>query len=387
MSFLNSIALWGLLAISLPIILHFWNGKRGKTIAWAAMDFLQISENRVSKGIKFENLLVLLLRVAMIILLVMILAKAFWNSDSIKSDLKIAHVINGDKALWDEFRFEIQQALENEELVFLASDPPQLIESTTSLFEREVLVAQNLQATLDILPAELDSLVIYLPNSSLDHNFFLSSIRPNFQISSQENSPFPSSIQTTENVILKAGPSGILLPQTVKSTDSMNLDFSERSINVSMEIREEEKQTVRAALASISEVYGFSFKESEGLDSAQIVFTNQKIENLDSEKLYFISGVSDYVTEKNELVFADYFTYSTSEKVRQGQLPELILEEFLEFSGLDKKSGPLDPKSLEQRFLVREDSDTEKAKADEWLWVLLLGTLICERYLALKKGI
>ncbi len=387
MSFLNSIALWGLLMISIPIILHFWNGKKGKTIAWAAMDFLQISENRVSKGIKLENVLILLLRIVMIILLVMILAKAFWNSTSEETDSKIAHVVNGDKALWEEFRFEIEQALEREEYVFLASDPPQLVESIDVLFQQESSSFLNLQATLDQLPVDLDSLIIYLPNSNLHDDFFLTSINPNFKISTQASVYNPSLVRTTENKILKANEQGILQSQKVSSTESIDLDFSESPIYVTYSVDEIEKETVYAALASISEVYGFSFKETESQDSAQLVFSNQVMDFSDHEKLYFVSGVSEYSDKSNQLIFADNFTFESSELVRQGRLPELILEGFMDFKGLERKSSPMDKEFLEQQFLVHEDSKMQKGKASELWWILLLCTLISERYLALKKGI
>ncbi|MEO0018865.1 MAG: hypothetical protein RLZZ522_2148, partial [Verrucomicrobiota bacterium] len=37
MIFLNSLLLWGLLAASIPVIIHLLNRRRHKTIQWAAM--------------------------------------------------------------------------------------------------------------------------------------------------------------------------------------------------------------------------------------------------------------------------------------------------------------------------------------------------------------
>lgn len=387
MSFWNPIALWGLLAISIPIILHFWNGKRGKTIAWAAMDFLQISENRVSKGVKLENLLVLLLRVLMIVLLVMIAAKAFWDANSATARLEIAHVLPAQKALLEEFRFEIQQALEQDELVYLASDPPERIESAASLFEWEGVASQNLQATLDQLPVDLDSLIIYLPNSNLSDDFYLVSLRPSFQISDQERTFGGSSFRSSDGAVFKVADTGFLERQKMNTTQDVSFDFFDKSILVSMKMGEEEKRTVSAALASISEVYGLSFQETNTLDSAQIIFSNRQIQNPDPKKLYLISGYSGYSVQQNERFFPDSFTFAASEQVRQGQFPELILEAYLLFRGIERKPSDLDVTSLEQRFLVRKKSDIEEAKASEMWWILLLVSLILERYLALKQGV
>ena len=58
MLFLNSIMLWGLLAVSIPIIIHLLNRRRHKTIYWAAMQFL-LKATRESRGKKkLRNFLV-----------------------------------------------------------------------------------------------------------------------------------------------------------------------------------------------------------------------------------------------------------------------------------------------------------------------------------------
>ncbi|MCX6875111.1 MAG: BatA domain-containing protein [Verrucomicrobia bacterium] len=51
MLFLNPLLLWGLLAASIPIIIHLLNRRRHKTIQWAAMQFL-LKATRESRGKK-----------------------------------------------------------------------------------------------------------------------------------------------------------------------------------------------------------------------------------------------------------------------------------------------------------------------------------------------
>ena len=43
MSFLNPIMLFGLAAVSVPIIIHLLNRRKFQKVVWAAMKFLQIS--------------------------------------------------------------------------------------------------------------------------------------------------------------------------------------------------------------------------------------------------------------------------------------------------------------------------------------------------------
>ncbi|MEM9081588.1 MAG: BatA domain-containing protein [Verrucomicrobiota bacterium] len=62
MSFLQPFMLWGLLAISVPIIIHLLNRRRHRTVKWAAMDFL-LKATRESRGKKkLKHVLILTCR-------------------------------------------------------------------------------------------------------------------------------------------------------------------------------------------------------------------------------------------------------------------------------------------------------------------------------------
>jgi hypothetical protein len=391
MSFLNSIALWGLLAISIPILIHLWNGKRGKTIAWAAMDFLTDAENRVSKGIKLENWLVLLLRILLIGLLVLILSQLFWNKSEIAQEKKIAHVLYGEKALWEEFRFEIQQAIERGELVMSVDNPAKEITSVEELLSLENVSYSNLQATLDQLPEDLDSLILYLPNSNLALNsdFYSSPVLPSFQIGEAlAGNPKIQKIKTRVNRIFSLNENGILDSVNVAEGENITFDFSTKAIPVLIQNSNGESQFIEAALSSITEVYGLDFQLTENLDSANLVFSNKAIGKLDPEKLYFFSNLISYPESDNQVIFVNSLDFDESELIRNGQLPELILEKFLRHIGVNRKSTPFNSTSIADRFLLKpKNSSTQKANLNELLMSLLLGTLLIERYLAFKQRI
>ena len=59
MSFLQQPLLWGLLAASIPIIIHLLNRRRHKTVQWAAMEFL-LKATRESRGKKKLKYLIIL---------------------------------------------------------------------------------------------------------------------------------------------------------------------------------------------------------------------------------------------------------------------------------------------------------------------------------------
>ena len=48
MGFLNAPLLWGLAAISLPIVIHLLNRRRFDVVRWAAMDFLLEAQREIT---------------------------------------------------------------------------------------------------------------------------------------------------------------------------------------------------------------------------------------------------------------------------------------------------------------------------------------------------
>jgi len=59
----------GLAAISLPIIIHYLFRSRYRVVPWAAMQFLKKSLEETTRRIQFRELLLLLMRIALLLLL------------------------------------------------------------------------------------------------------------------------------------------------------------------------------------------------------------------------------------------------------------------------------------------------------------------------------
>ena len=75
MSFLQPALLWGLLAVSIPIIIHLLNRRRHRTVKWAAMDFL-LKATRESRGKKkIKHLIILTCRALAVAALVFAIAR------------------------------------------------------------------------------------------------------------------------------------------------------------------------------------------------------------------------------------------------------------------------------------------------------------------------
>lgn len=77
MTFLNPALLWGLAAISIPILIHIFNLKKTRKIEFSTLMFLKEIEQSKYKRIKLKQLLILLCRIAFIIMLVLMFARPF----------------------------------------------------------------------------------------------------------------------------------------------------------------------------------------------------------------------------------------------------------------------------------------------------------------------
>src|SRR5947209_38018 len=75
MSFLAPYLLWGTLAAGIPVALHFFYRSRYRVVPWAAMKFLLTSIEQTSRRLRFQELLLLLARVAVLLVLGLALAR------------------------------------------------------------------------------------------------------------------------------------------------------------------------------------------------------------------------------------------------------------------------------------------------------------------------
>lgn len=75
MNLLAPYMLWGAAAAGIPIALHFFFRSRYRTVPWAAMKFLLMSIEQTSRRLRFQELLLLIMRCALLALLALALAR------------------------------------------------------------------------------------------------------------------------------------------------------------------------------------------------------------------------------------------------------------------------------------------------------------------------
>src|SRR5262245_38446265 len=75
MTFLSPLLIWGTLLGVIPIIIHLLNRRRFRRVEWAPMHYLKLTIQRNRRRIQLEELLLLLLRIALPVLMFIGLAR------------------------------------------------------------------------------------------------------------------------------------------------------------------------------------------------------------------------------------------------------------------------------------------------------------------------
>jgi hypothetical protein len=73
----------GLGLVAVPILIHFFFRRRHRVVRWAAMDFLLAALRKQKRRMEIENLILLLLRCAAIVLLAVAVARPAWNAPAL----------------------------------------------------------------------------------------------------------------------------------------------------------------------------------------------------------------------------------------------------------------------------------------------------------------
>ena len=101
--FLNSALLWGLALASIPLIIHLLFRRRFRQVEWAPMRYLKLTIQRNRRRIQIEQLLLLLLRTAVIIVLVCMVSRPILNAAGIgrwlSGDTRTSHILLLDDSL------------------------------------------------------------------------------------------------------------------------------------------------------------------------------------------------------------------------------------------------------------------------------------------------
>jgi hypothetical protein len=116
--FLNPYMLWGLLAISIPVIIHLFNFRKHKKVYFSNVKYIQELKLQTQKQSRLRHLLVLLARILAIICLVLAFAQPFIPASTSVTANRSANVVS----IYVDNSFSMQAEATNGELFSLARD-------------------------------------------------------------------------------------------------------------------------------------------------------------------------------------------------------------------------------------------------------------------------
>lgn len=184
--FATGALLWWALAGLIPIALHLWFQRQRREVTWAAMQFLVSALQKQSRRIRLQQMLLLLLRVAILITLAIAAAQPFLNSTSsawmgltrppllwvgvLDTSYSMQYRDSTRQSRWEQAiaraRNQIEQLQPGDGIILISlSNPPRVLFSevtfdrTTALLELDKLSpsdsGSDLNATLALLEQTL----------------------------------------------------------------------------------------------------------------------------------------------------------------------------------------------------------------------------------------
>lgn len=379
MTWVNPVFFWGLLGISVPILIHLWSGRKGKVISWAATAWLNPQESQSSRSLKLDHRLLLLVRILLWIALILLLVGIWWKGFLKSEEKTIVHGVVPDEQIAAEFRFELNQAQERGgKVVWLSEGLPPFDLETRGL---EDFDPKGLQAYLDELMVNSDAVHLYLKGLSGEFSqagYWVKS--PPIIHLSQEVNPSHSGVwfQLDSGRFLGKGNQGVLEIKELNPSRQAALN-SPILVNLA-NVEVEKVEPLKASLEAITEVYGLQFSESN-LTDAKVVFTSdQELEGSENQLVLHTESLGKHA-------LSNPIHQPWKEVIEKGVLPELILKKVLPHFGIDPDSRKLSQAQIAQKFhSIPESKLARTSNSSEVILLIILALFGLERFLAFRSN-
>ncbi|MFN3381543.1 MAG: BatA domain-containing protein [Runella zeae] len=417
MEFLNPLMLWSALAVAIPIALHFWHQKKGKLLPWAATQWLTEKDLQPAKGIRLDNILLLFLRCLLLLMLTFYLAKPILKNTATSSNYSKIHLVQPSEWVINNFRFEIEGALQKGEKVYWISHVPAPLENLAAIptvSDFDPLVLQTFLNEVDGLHSTEKGIQyeLYMTNDAtfgdVSTIYTSSPVVLHSVVDSSQKVP-QNYFSLTNNKKVYVNKAQLL---TVGDELPSNLKFADKAVHqgvieVLLDTKDSlERQTIKAAFESFKDVYQIEFLVDEHLQTSKkydMVLTDKTslLQNqaaFTPQTLCFVLGnAAGSFSELNQerfgevIYLAERLTPQTSEMVYNGQLPEWLGEWLVRGFGLIRSTALRSPKQLQSIFKVRsKENQALRQKSAEGgfsksILLLLVLVLIIERWLSITK--
>jgi hypothetical protein len=407
MELLNPLMLWGGLAIAIPILLHFWHQKKGKVIEWAATQWLIEKNLQQSRGIRLDNLLLLLLRCSLILLLCFFLSKPLVNWLNNESANKKIHLIQPNSLVVNNFKFEIEEAQKKGEKLYWIQANPLPIEDISQIPINKDFNPIIFQSCLNRMSEVTDKehLELYFINQQnltqvgtifVPNPFGLHTVVDSLN---KATKPYLAFANNSQKLFVNATNQLVTNTELDKNGKYADNPIQNSAINVLIVNTDKaEKQTINASLKALAEVYQMDLSvDTELADNKKYdwVFSDRipaQAKAFSMSTLYILSNTnqipnSRLTYKKNIIQTRLSLNPQSSELVFNGELPEWLGEILIRHYQLNPTSYALSQQQLNGLFKYSRHRQTPEES--EFLKILLLAFIFIfgiERYIAIRKN-
>lgn len=397
MGFVEPAFLWGALAIVVPIAVHFWHQKRGKPLPWAATLWLTERDQQSSRGLRLDNVLLLIVRCLLLIVLAILLSQPLLNWVKKAQAVQRVHLVQPRAFVADNFRFELAEARKNGERIYWADETPEPFDDERKPSPKKSyrFDALTLQSAINQISPENTELHLYVVNDPALAEVPAITVPTGYRLhtvvdSTSQLRAFLTGKGDRKLFINRAG----LLTSSVTLDPTLRFQTSpvhSGPLRVLLDYRTQpERETVRAALNALTEIYSLDLVIDERQTTTRPydwVLTDRLPSSVLPQTIYVVSGVERTQSAPNVVFTNEPLTPQRSERVENGQLPEWLGEQLIRHYDLPVNRSPLSKAELRALFVPTRPRDTrQQAGVQNALLLLFVVILLIERGLALTKN-
>ena len=427
MSFLNPTYLWALIGLTIPIAIHLWSKKEGKTIKIGSIKLLSEVDSKQSSSITLNEFWLLILRLLLITLLVFIIAEPQLTQRT--NNAALTYIIE-PSLLQNNEVLKIIDTLKTEEPIrLLKKGFPEIDDYQSPMGNEEIPQYWQLAKAMETLPT--DSIVVF----TSAHVSKIKGSRPNINkniewliINPEQPKKTPISAAQKENEleilyvqrdnqslafekeIIPTNSTQITLNQ-FKDSLKINTDGTEHWLPIKSQelikvllyyedVLTNEVNYIEASFNAISKHLNRTIEVNKTQDTNKIDFgvytvivwlsNKPAIKTLSKLLIHRPDNLAKSLIVEGLDKNVHYLTKSlNTENIVEEHLPEQLLKILDIHKDLERTISLLDNRVMAKQELQTSKAAIQSGKKEfavinisKWLWILLFVLLIVERIIA-----
>ncbi|MBT8303400.1 MAG: BatA domain-containing protein [Bacteroidia bacterium] len=424
MTFLYPSYLWALLGLIVPLAIHLWSKKEGKTIKIGSIKLLSEADSKQSRSIKLNEYWLLLLRMLSVALLVFILAEPGFIKKTPTNPL--TYIV--EAALLEDRKFAaIIDSLKDSdaEIKLLSEGFPEFEKKDE---KKDPAIPNYWQLALDMEQLNSDSVVVFTRGLTTGIKGMRPTIKQNIEWivldSGKENKVPFQALQLNDSIQIEYVESNSHSLSFTKEMASNEIELTETKDSILINYKDrqnklplvpnedikvllvndpdlsDEAKYIKASLKALSIHLKKNIEIVTQIPSDNNLSIFDYLVWLSSDEIPKEENITRIVFKEDDLASGlivpgqsrNIFNLTTrlnSENIIKEHLPENLLSIIEMDSGLEKKIKSFDLRQLDKNELtpvsskeISQETEPKFLSIVNWLWILLLPILIIERILS-----